>query len=105
MKFKKGVSLAGAREEIRPILIAADRIWKDFGQELVITCYMNGMHSPGSHHYYGYALDLRTRYFRDYDEVVSVARELGFALGHNHGDRYKVIVEKTHIHVHFRRWE
>ena len=62
MKIKKGVSLIGLRLVMRPVLIEADRIWDDLGQELVITSCTDGTHSPGSLHYYGYAVDLRTRY-------------------------------------------
>ena len=63
MKLKNGVIISGLRIEMRPVLIEAEKIWKENGDELVVTAGLDGVHSSASLHYYGYALDLRIRNF------------------------------------------
>jgi hypothetical protein len=98
MKIKKGVILSGLQLPMRRALKEADELWKKLGQELVITAGLEGEHSAGSLHYYGYAFDCRTRYF-DQERHRHIAQTLRSALG---GD-YDVVVHKTHIHVEYNR--
>jgi len=94
MKIKDSASLQGLQIEMRPVLIAADAIWKKHGKELVVTSGTDGAHSAGSLHYYGLALDFRTRYF-DAETKALVAKEL-----RNHlPSFYHVVDHDTHIHV------
>ena len=81
---------------MRIVLIMADLIWKDLGQELVITSALEGIHSPGSLHYYGYALDLRTRYFSKEDGKTAL-----IDLRDNLGLEFDVIWHDSHIHVEY----
>ncbi len=105
MKIKSDVVMTGLQIPMRLVLIVADQIWKEYGQELVITSALDGTHSAGSLHYYGYALDFRTRYFTNMDDsefkglvnVERVAEKLREALGRD----YNVIVHKSHIHVEY----
>lgn len=96
MLLKKGVSLVGLKIEMQPVLVAASKIWKRYGQELVVTCGPGGTHSPGSLHPYGYAVDLRSR---DFDSgtktyvIESLQKELGCD--------YDVVFHRTHIHVEY----
>lgn len=110
MKTKPGVFLHNLKMEMRKVLIAADSIWKDHDRELVVTdtdgtiwnedtrqweCFV---HSPGSLHPFGYAVDLRSDYFgRGEAEVVAQA------LRDQLGEGYDVIVHSTHIHVEYDR--
>lgn len=96
MKIKDGASIQGVNIKIRPALIAADRIWKEHGQELVITAGLDGAHSAGSLHYYGLALDMRTRYF-DVGTKQLVADKLKTSLGPD----FDVVVHNSHIHVEY----
>ena len=97
MKIKRGASLQGLQYEMRPVLIAADKIWKKHGKELVVTAGTDGTHSAGSLHYYGRAVDLRTYYFsKETKEAVYLA--LSEALP---ACDYDVVKEKTHIHVEY----
>jgi len=96
MKVKDGVSLFGLKIEMRIVLKEADRIWKSYGHELVVTSTTDGVHSAGSYHPYGYAVDLRTNYFGEL-EVDAVAQELRNILSFF----YDVVVESTHIHVEY----
>lgn len=93
---KEGVILAGLNIKMRKVLIEAEHIWKKYGQELVVTSGLDGTHSAGSLHYYGRALDFRTRYFTN--EICNqVANELKANLPND----YDVVLHSTHIHVEY----
>lgn len=97
MKIKRNVVMAGLQLPMRQALKAADILWTRHGQELVVTSALEGEHSAGSYHYYGYAVDLRSRYFTDMikrDIVVRLQRDLG-------PKGYTVIGEASHIHIQF----
>ena len=94
MIIKKGASIAGLRFEMRKVLVAADKIWSELGQELVVTSGLDGAHSAGSLHYYGLALDFRTNYFTA-GQKREAANKLTLALQSN----FDVVTEHTHIHV------
>ena len=96
MKIKKGVILAGLQIEMRPVLKAANQIWQLHQDELVITAGLEGEHSAGSLHYYGYALDLRTRNFSK-----SVQKQIVVRLKERLGPDYDVILHSTHMHVEY----
>ena len=89
--------MAGLKVEMRLALIVADRIWRKHGKELVITSGLDSEHSAGSWHYYGYALDLRSRYFTKPGEADMVAKELQDELG----SAYDVVHHALHIHVEY----
>lgn len=96
MKLKIGVKLAGLQLPMRKVLIEADALWKIYGRELIITSGLDKVHSPGSLHPYGYALDLRICYFaRKYH------KDLAKYLQQRLGDRYEVILRKTYMHVEY----
>ena len=94
MKIKEGASIAGLKISMRKALIEAEALWKEYGQELEIRTGLDGIHSAGSLHYYGYAVDLRTSYF-DEAEKSGIAAALKSRLG----EEFDVIIRKTHIHV------
>jgi len=98
MQIKSGVIMAGLDIRMRPALIAADKIWKDLGQELVVTSALDGTHSAGSLHYYGRALDFRTRDFTDNEEKSAANR-----LRREVGEDFDVVLEKSHIHCEYDR--
>lgn len=99
MKIKPGTwsPLAGLRLEMRPALIVCERIMKAHGVELVITSGLDGEHSAGSWHYYGLAIDIRTRQLSGPTEVEQVANEIRAALG----APFEVLSEGDHIHVEY----
>ena len=79
MLVKDDVVLAGLQPVMRPVLREANRIWEAHGEELVVTATRDGVHSAASWHPYGYALDLRTRFWT-ISEAIEVAQELKDAL-------------------------
>ena len=97
MRLKKGVRIHGARPEIIIGMMVADSIYKEYGQELVITAIADGKHVERSDHYDGAGFDCRTRYFGE-DEKESAQWALQAALGQD----FIVILESTHIHISWR---
>ena len=99
MLLKEGVSIDGCRAEI---LIAAITIiaplYKRYGHQLVITSGTEDVkHSvKRSAHYRGDAIDLRHRYFSD-KAKYQMCEELEEKLGSN----FVILLERTHIHVHY----
>ena len=96
MKVKDGVQLRDLQLEIRIVLKAAEIIWAQHGQELVVTSTADGVHSAGSLHPYGYAVDFRIDYFGAVVQDL-VAHKLRAALPAG----YQVYREATHIHIEF----
>jgi len=99
MKIKDGAILAGLQLGMRQALIIAEELYKKYGQELVITCGLDGAHSAGSLHYYGYALDFRTYYFTS-GEITEIVSNL-FGRLRAVSRYYDVVKHQTHIHVEF----
>jgi len=97
MKIKRGVILAGIQPVMRPVLIAANAVWKSYNQELVVTSGLEGEHSAGSYHYYGLALDLGSKDFQNFSHPRAVIAKLQKILGF----AYQVIYEGNHIHVEY----
>ena len=96
MKIKEGVHIPGLQIQMKPVLSFAEKIWHELGQELVITSALDGTHSAGSLHYYGFAVDLRSRYFTP-DQKKQAVLLLSKALGPN----YDVISHTSHIHIEY----
>jgi hypothetical protein len=100
MKIKQGVILSGLQIEMRPVLIEAERIWKKYGKELVVTSGLDGEHRASSLHYYGFALDLRIRFFNEHEQKW-VFEELSDNL-QTYSNLYRVLRYPTHIHIEYR---
>ncbi len=95
MMLKSGVNPLGMRPEILLAVIVANEVWAVHGHNLVITSITEGQHSENSYHYKGLAIDCRTFYFQDDDEIHAVAEDLRARLG----GFFDVVVEATHIHI------
>mgnify|MGYP001260166124 FL=1 len=96
MQIKKGVILNGLNIKMRKVLTNANQVWALHGKELCVTAGLDGAHSAGSLHYYGLAVDLRTRYFSG-EVKKQIVGELQRALG----DKYDVVAHRTHIHCEY----
>lgn len=96
MQIKEGVIMAGLKIEMRPALTVAGQEWERLGKELVITSALDGTHSAGSLHYYGYAVDLRTYYFS-----IANKRTAANRLRNRLGDDFDVIEHDSHIHCEY----
>ena len=96
MKFKANVNLNGAQGVIINAMSQVDFIYSNFGQELVVTSVMDGVHSKNSLHYKGLAFDTRTWYF-----TKSVLEDLLVCLRIALGSDYDVVLEKDHFHIEY----
>lgn len=101
--IKESASLRGLQLLMRPVLIEAERIFGSFGLPCVVTSGLDGTHSAGSFHYYGYAVDLRSVHAKtktDKAKILSLLKE-------KLGPRYYVILEAAgtdneHYHIDAR---
>ena len=95
MILKKGVTIIGLHPVMRRVLRMAERVWRENGREegVTITAGLDGIHSAGSWHYYGLAVDFRTRYFTEEVEQ-KVYDALRASL-----PGYDVVKHESHIHV------
>lgn len=98
MLTKPNVILYGLSGIMRPVLIEAERIYKDHGHfdGVIVTSGLDGVHSAGSLHYYGLALDFGIHPFTS-PIVDRIVVDLRLALGNS----YDVVLEKDHIHVEY----
>lgn len=98
MRLKEDVLPTRLCPEILLALQVADSVYRNHGQELVITSLNDSKHSRSSLHYVGHAADLRTRYFSE-EQIPLVVQELKESLG---GGDYDVIFEGDHIHLEYQ---
>ncbi len=96
IKIKHGVNVQGLKPEILLAILIADPMFEAHGVDCVITSLLEGAHKPGSFHYDGLAVDLRSRELTEGGKI-SVVTALRNALG----DQYDVVLESTHIHIEF----
>ena len=96
MRYKEGVPSTGLHWRMRKALQVAKFIWESLGKELVVTATTDGEHCEWSWHYYGCAVDLRSRDFSR-AEAQAAVRNLRNQLP----DGYQVIVHATHVHIEY----
>jgi hypothetical protein len=99
IKLVNDANIMGLSPKMRSALVTAGGIYNRFGRDFIITCGLNGNHSFGSAHYYGFAIDTRTFFWtKKVQEKVfkALKRELGYD--------YLVIWEKDHFHIQLRKW-
>lgn len=99
MIVKDGVILSGLSVAMTWAMGRCEFIFeKNFSKDLVITCGLDGIHSAGSLHYSGNAVDIRTRHLTD-DERRRALDLLRAVLGND----FDVVLHSTHIHVEYQR--
>lgn len=96
IRIKAGVVLFGVKDNLFEVANKVADVFNEHGYYCMITSGREGLHSsPNSRHYKGEALDFRTRHIKWSSKVKKIAEEVREILG----DGYRVIVEKTHIHI------
>jgi hypothetical protein len=93
VKLKEGVNLQGVVWEMFWAAVVAEKVYKRYGQECVITSANDGKHGNKTLHHQGKALDLRTW------TVSGREHALAAELRNELGPDYDVVVESDHIHV------
>ena len=94
LSLKPGVQLWGLHSRLVWALPLMEQIYREFGQDLVITSARDGVHKPDSKHYVGEALDLRT-----FTLSVLQRQEALTRIEADLGDDFDVVLEKNHLHV------
>ena len=97
MMIKEGVRVLGLRPEIVLAAVIAESVYRQHGAEAVITSAIDGVHSTGSLHYAGCAIDLRISNINT-AAVHVVHQKLLNALGKD----YDVVIEKDHLHLEYQ---
>lgn len=104
LKPKSNVNVWGLQPEMQPVLKESHRIWTAHGYDHLVTSARDGLHSPGSYHYFGYALDLRTWDHNDTQWTSTVRKGIAMALREalqSYSNFYDVIEHGTHIHIEY----
>jgi len=95
--MKSDVPLYGLNIKMRVVLIEAERAYLEHAKvESFIVHTVDGIHSPGSLHPYGYAIDYRTN-FLTADQKKNIFDDLVKSLPKG----FDVVWHETHIHVEY----
>lgn len=98
--IKKGVSVKGISNEMLLAVMVVNDVLRTHGNSCAITSVSEGVHSKGSLHYKGQAVDFRlamkgTPVEQKYNAgLVMLMRD-------RLTDDYDVVLEKDHIHIEF----
>ncbi len=95
--IKPGTRVSGLRPEILLAVVAAQAVLDEFGCDCVITAGVDGKHAPGSLHFVGAAVDLRTRDLSP-EDLPKFAARMRECLGED----FDVVLEVDHLHIEFQ---
>jgi hypothetical protein len=97
--IKSGADIRGLHLCMRLVLKAVDSVYKRHGYDTVVTSGLDGTHSAGSFHYYGFAVDFRTNHL-PVEKIAVIVEDVTAALGED----YFVLFEGDHLHVDARHY-
>lgn len=95
--IKSGVDLSMIDPRIWEAIPKIVAVYARYGADCIITSGRDGRHSARSWHYFGRALDFRTRHLPSEGAKSKVAAEVKEAVG----DAFDVVLERTHLHVEY----
>ena len=98
IRLKTGVNPIGVRPEVLLIIIIAEGVYNEFGEDTIVTSINDSTHSDTSRHYMGMAVDFRTKHLPN----DAIAREITEELRERLGRHYLVLFEHNHIHVSYK---
>lgn len=97
LRLKPGVRIHGLRPEVVLALqVLVGSFGKAGGYDVTVTAGIDGAHSPGSLHYSGAAVDIRTRDVPK-EKLPSIVADARESLGAD----FDLVVESDHLHVEF----
>jgi len=94
IKIVNGANIQGLDICMRDAMKVLGKVYVKYGQDLTITCGLNGEHSAGSWHYYGRAVDTRIHFWDDF-----VVEEVYEVLKKKLPSQYRIFNEGTHFHI------
>lgn len=92
MEIKSCATIINLNPSMRPALIGCQKVFDKHNTDFVITCGLDSTHSAGSLHYYGFAIDVRTRDLGD--KLQDCFQDLSDELA-----GFDVILESNHFHI------
>lgn len=99
IQYKRGVIFENMHPYIYNAIPRIELIIKKYGVPLVITSGKDGIHIKDSLHYYGRAVDIRTRQIDVSNRNIFADKVLRTLLDVHEG--YDVLLKPTHLHVEF----
>jgi hypothetical protein len=96
VRLKPGVEVRGLKPEMALAALIVAGVYSSEGHDCTITSGRDGQHMRGSRHYWGHALDFRTRNVPN-EKRPALAEAVREALG----GEFDVVLESTHLHVEF----
>lgn len=91
------VNLVGLCNQITLALYTLDAIFAKYNSDTIITSANDGVHSNGSLHFIGHAVDIRIWYIKKYLEAIKKE----FLKFYPNG-QFDFVIEKDHIHLEFQ---
>ena len=105
MKIKPGASVRGLEPEMLIGLAVVEEVFAKGNIPLVVTEGTGGTHMPGSLHYEGLAVDIRSRDIAP-AAIETVRKEIYAALGNDDKlgikSEFDFVVEGDHFHLEFQ---
>ena len=92
MEIKSCATIINLNPSMRPALIGCQKVFDKHNTDFVITCGLDSTHSAGSLHYYGFAIDVRTRDLGD--KLQDCFQDLSDELS-----GFDVVLESNHFHI------
>ena len=96
MRLKQGSKWGRISPEIILAVMVARDVFGDYGYELVLTEGTGGGHMEGSLHYFGQAVDIRTRHVIE-DKWRPMVNDIRSRLTTD----YDVVLEPDHLHIEY----
>lgn len=99
MILKSGARISGMRPEIIFAAVVLDGIHRDLaeGMDIVITECTGGTHHPGSLHYVGLAIDIRTK------DLTDAQKRAFYNKGRaSLGEEFDLVEETDHAHCEYQ---
>lgn len=102
MLARVGVGVKGLSVPMTKALRPINKVWKEVvGEHAIITSTYGSVHSDGSLHYRGDAVDFALKYANDRSYHHEVSTELVRRLRKELGDEFDIVFEADHLHIEY----
>jgi hypothetical protein len=101
LSLKPNVRIFGLRPELIVALLVVQLAFSELGYDCIITTALDGVHSVGSEHYNGLALDFRTKHVPG-SVIYGLRQRIADSLGADFDVLYEGAgSDNAHLHVEF----
>lgn len=96
IQLKSKVKILGIKPELVLTLMLVNQVFLKYNLHMIITSMLDGQHSDGSLHPYGFAVDIRSRNIsRDF--IQKIVRDLKEMFD----EQLDIVLESDHFHIEF----